>query len=291
MLVWQTARLQEADNETGWLGRAVDRLDQPDEPGTPGAFVGQIRQPFALHARRAAVPSVRAIDDCLVRTPGLPGSGSLGGNDAAAATDSSAATPLLQFVRGAALRAYAASAKVEEVMRTSAAAGRYPPFALAQNLRIVAQLIRAELGIRIFLTDLGGEGFGGFDNHANQAANHGAMLRQLAESIAAMIDDLARDKLLDRVLLMTFSEFGRTVQENGRRGTDHGAAAPMFLAGGKLKGGLIGSHPSLAVPPGAGSKHHTDFRRVYAAALDRWLEIDSQAVLGEKFAPLDILRA
>ena len=138
---------------------------------------------------------------------------------------------------------------------------------------------------------MGGDGFGGFDNHANQAENHAALLEQLAESVAALVDDLAQDGVLNRTLLMTFSEFGRTVAENGRRGTGHGAAAPVFLAGGRLRGGLIGPHPSLTDLELGGPRHHTDFRRLYATVLDEWLAIDSQTVLGEKFKPVDMLRA
>ena len=156
-------------------------------------------------------------------------------------------------------------------------------------LRTIAQLIRADLGIRIFFTELGGGDIGGFDNHANQRDNHAAVLNQLSESVAAFVGDLARDKLLDRVLLMTFSEFGRTLVENGRRGTDHGEAAPAFLAGGRVKGGLTGPHPSMTELENGGPKHHTDFRRVYATVLDRWLGIDSEPVLGGKFQPLDVL--
>ena len=161
---------------------------------------------------------------------------------------------------------------------------------LARMFCIIAQLIRAEVGIRIYYTELGGEEPGGFDNHANQRDNHAALLRQLSDSVAAFVLDLRRDRLLHRVLLMTFSEFGRTLAENGRRGTDHGSAAPMFLAGGKLKGGLVGPHPSLTALENGGPKHHTDFRRVYATVLDRWLGLDSQAVLGGKFEPLDLLQ-
>jgi uncharacterized protein (DUF1501 family) len=91
-------------------------------------------------------------------------------------------------------------------------------------------------------------------------------------------------------VLVTFSEFGRTLAENGRRGTDHGSAAPMFLVGGKLKGGMIGPHPDLAQREGAGGvMHHTDFRRVYATLLDRWLGWDSRPILGGSFAPVELL--
>ena len=166
-------------------------------------------------------------------------------------------------------------------------AAAYPPFSLAQNLATVAQLIRAELGIRIYFAEMGGGGIGGFDSHANQAANHGALLRELSESISAFVDDLSHDRLLDSVLVMTFSEFGRTLSENGRRGTDHGAAAPMFMIGGKIKGGLWGTHPSLTELDGDALKVHTDFRRVYATVLERWLNLKSEKVLAPGFAPLD----
>ena len=108
--------------------------------------------------------------------------------------------------------------------------------------------------------------------------------------MAAFVDDLKRDNTLNRVLLMTFSEFGRTLKENGRRGTDHGAAAPVFLAGGKLKGGLIGPQPSLTDLDNGAPKFNIDFRRVYATMLDRWLGFDSRAVLDERFEPLDVLQ-
>jgi uncharacterized protein (DUF1501 family) len=76
--------------------------------------------------------------------------------------------------------------------------------------------------------------------------------------------------------------------ENGRRGTDHGSAAPVFLVGGKLRGGLIGPHPSLTDLENGGPKFHTDFRRLYATVLDRWLGFDSHPVLGAKYEPLDV---
>jgi uncharacterized protein (DUF1501 family) len=157
------------------------------------------------------------------------------------------------------------------------------------ELRAIADLIRADLGIRIFFAELGGGGIGGFDNHANQLGNHCALLQQLSEAIAAFVENLAADRLLERVVLLTFSEFGRTVAENGRRGTDHGAAGPMFLAGGRVAGGVHGAHPSLADLDAGALKHHTDFRSVYATVLDRWLAVPSAAVLGGRFDPLPFL--
>lgn len=88
---------------------------------------------------------------------------------------------------------------------------------------------------------------------------------------------------------MTYSEFGRTVTENGRHGTGHGAAAPVFLAGGRVKGGLAGKHPSLTELEDDALKPHTDFRSVYATVLEKWLGMAAAPILGSDFAPLDLL--
>jgi uncharacterized protein (DUF1501 family) len=252
----------------------------------PGAvFVGPISRPFGLNAESTIVPSISSVDDLTLHL--MPG----------ASTDSSAKrrvtvasdNPLLQFTRQSTVDARAVS-RCLEAATTKASSTEYPSYGLARELRTVAQLVHADVGIRIFFTELGGGGIGGFDNHANQRGNHCALLGQLAESVAAFVDDLERAGLLDRILLMTFSEFGRTVKENGRRGTGHGAAAPIFLAGGRLKGGLVGPCPSLTDLDNGALKFHTDFRQVYATVLEQWLGFDSPAVLGRHFEPIDILQ-
>jgi uncharacterized protein (DUF1501 family) len=189
---------------------------------------------------------------------------------------------MLEHVRTGMLTAWSQSERLREAANARET-GTYPSFPLAARLRNIARLIRAETGYRIFFTELGGDGFGGFDNHAGQRENHAALLRQFSSAVAAFMDDLKRDRLSERVVLMTVSEFGRTVSENGRRGTGHGAAAPVFLAGGRLRGGLIGDHPKLDDLDQDALRFQVDFRSVYAAMLDRWLGCDSAAVLGESF--------
>ena len=93
-----------------------------------------------------------------------------------------------------------------------------------------------------------------------------------------------------RVLVMTYSEFGRRVQENGSKGTDHGAGSCLFVAGPGVKAGPVGKHPSLSDLDAGDLKHHTDFRQVYATLLDGWLECDSKNILGGEFQHLDLLR-
>jgi uncharacterized protein (DUF1501 family) len=291
---WHTARPGEATCQTGWLGRTIDALARPDEANTPGVFVGPIVQPLALNAEKAIVPSVRSLGQWQLHP--MPGPGGHADRkrlaEAAKLPREEDASPLLQYVRRSTLAAHAVSQNVETVAEAaaSAQAAGYPSFTLARTFHTVAELIRADVGIRVYFTELGGGGIGGFDNHANQLGNHCALLHEISESVAALVDDLRRSGLVDRVLLMTFSEFGRTVAENGRRGTGHGAAAPMFLAGGKLKSGLTGAHPSLTDLDQGALKFHTDFRRVYATVLDRWLGLDSRAVLDGPFEPLDVLR-
>ena len=292
MRIWHTADPDRPSRQTGWLGRAVDNVWRADTTEAPAVFVGPIARPFAVNAESVIVPSIRSPDDLMAREmPGRTDGQSVWKN-AAEFPRSGQQNSLLGFLQRCTLKAHANTRRIEAVT-TGAAAGtaEYPSFRLAGTLRTVAQLIRADTGIRIFFTELGGGGIGGFDNHANQLGNHCALLHQLSESVAAFVYDLKRDKLLDRVLLMTFSEFGRTVKENGRRGTGHGAAAPIFLAGGRLKGGLVGAHPSLTDLDGDAPKFHTDFRRVYATVLDRWLGFESRSVLGKQFDALDILDA
>ena len=289
MRVWQTANPKPMESHTGWIGRAVDQACRPEDPRVPAVFVGQIARPYALNAENAIIPSIQSLDQYTLRA----GRGEIARKSGARPAEKPPADDsdsLLPFVERATLTARATSKQVEAAARAGNSTAEYPPFQFAGTLRTIAQLIRSEIGVRIIFTELGGNEPGGFDTHASQAANHGALLQQLSESVAAFVDDLKRDKLLDRVLLVTFSEFGRTVVENGRRGTDHGSAQAIFVAGGKLRGGLIGKHPPLGDLEGTGQRAHTDFRRVYATLLDRWLGLDSHPILGGKFTPLDFLK-
>ena len=274
---WHTAEPGNPNCQTGWLGRAADSVWHMNQKDTPAVFVGPIVQPFGLRAEHVIVPSIRSPEDLILdlKPAGFQKDRAADKND-----------ELLRFVAECRAKASANSRRIEAVTKPTA---EYPAFRLAGTLRTVAQLIRADVGIRIFFTELGGGGIGGFDNHANQLGNHCALLHHLSESLAAFVDDLERDDLLDRVLVMTISEFGRTLKENGRRGTGHGASAPIFLVGGKLKSGRVGSHPSLKDLDNGAPKFHTDFRRVYATVLDRWLGFESRLVLGRQYEPLDVL--
>jgi uncharacterized protein (DUF1501 family) len=156
--------------------------------------------------------------------------------------------------------------------------------ALSQSLDLVARMIRADFPTRVYYVTLGG-----FDTHAAQAGRHAALLRQLGNGLQDFIATLEDDKLLDRVMVMTFSEFGRRVAENASGGTDHGAAAPLFIAGGAVRAGMHGRHPDLDNLDQGDLKYTVDFREVYATVLERWLELPAREVLGRHFRSLRLL--
>lgn len=118
---------------------------------------------------------------------------------------------------------------------------------------------------------------------------HAQLLGNVDEAISAFVKDLRAQGNFNRVLLMTFSEFGRRVAENNSGGTDHGAAAPLFMVGGGIKGGVFGKTPSLTDLESGDLKYGTDFRSVYASVLENWLRTPSVPILGENFGTLPLV--
>lgn len=161
----------------------------------------------------------------------------------------------------------------------------YPNTAFSKDLSTIAQLIKTDTDTRIYYVSLGG-----FDTHNRQLGRQSRLLSTYAEGLSAFCDDLRKDALLDDVLVMTFSEFGRRVAENGSQGTDHGTANQIFLAGGKLnKSGFFNKVPDLTKLENGDLKYEIDFRSVYATLLKRWLGADDRLILSGNFPILDIV--
>jgi uncharacterized protein (DUF1501 family) len=152
---------------------------------------------------------------------------------------------------------------------------------LATRLQTIAKLIAGGLETRVYYA-----GIGGFDTHAGQVKAHGNVMTGVGDAMAAFLKDMELQGRAKDVIVMTFSEFGRRVKENGSQGTDHGAASVLFVAGGGVKGGVYGQYPSLSELDSGDLKMTTDFRSVYSAILDKWLGVPSSKVLGGNFAPL-----
>ncbi|MBI1917466.1 MAG: DUF1501 domain-containing protein [Planctomycetes bacterium] len=284
MDIWHSGRPEEKVHRTGWLGRMLDAKGQEARRDVPALFLGPNELPLALAARDTAVPAINSLEAFRLRT--TDGSLPLGALRQLASAKRADEPSALDFIRRSTLAALDSSEKVQESLASAKSPVEYPAFGMAQRLHTIAQLIDAGLKTPIYYVALDG-----FDTHAGQADAHSALLNELASSVGAFMKDLAARGQLDRVLVMSFSEFGRRVKENGSAGTDHGAAAPMFVLGSKVQSGLVGKHPSLTDQDEGDLKHHTDFRQVYAAILDDWLGVSSETVLGKKFEHAKIFKA
>jgi uncharacterized protein (DUF1501 family) len=168
--------------------------------------------------------------------------------------------------------------------RAAEVRGTFPNGPLGQQLRVAARLINARAVVPVVKLALGG-----FDTHANQPGQHANLLRQLGEGLAAFRKALTEAGRWNDVLVMTYSEFGRRAGQNGSNGTDHGTAAPHFVLGAKVKGGLVGPAPNLADLVNGDLKHAIDYRSLYATAAQTWWGFSRSSALGDH-APLPILK-
>lgn len=195
----------------------------------------------------------------------------------------------LQFMRGTTNTTFTYAGTIHEAFSNSENSVEYAEGNLARQLAIVARMIKGNLGTKVYMVTLGG-----FDTHANQFDAHQQLLTDLSNSVKLFFDDLEVSGHAQNVMAMTISEFGRRPDENGSNGTDHGAAAPMFLFGPCLEGnGFVGNHPSLTeLDNFSNLQHSTDFREVYATILQEWLCIDpaivNQTLLGQNMNTIDL---
>lgn len=284
MDIWHTCQRKRKGNPrtTGWLGRYLE--DASDATGgDPSALhLGSEKQPLALAAETTRVPSISSLDRFRLQDGGDGDVRDVIGNLSRAERDEG--DPLLSFIQTSTTAALDASRRVEEARQDYKTPVEYPEHDLASKLRTVAQLIDAGLKTRVYYLQLDG-----FDTHSQQGAAHAVLLGRLGSAVSAFVKDVKHHGHDKRVLVMAFSEFGRRVKENASEGTDHGAAAPLFLAGSRVQAGVHGKPVSLSDLQDGDLKFHTDFRRVYATLLEKWLEVPSQAVLGGEYKPLDIL--
>ncbi len=285
MDIWQAASMAETLNE-GWLGRALKAM-----PGVPAFHLKNNNEgsPLAVEGAPVRVPSINSLEEFQLHLAAASGADKRSQREIieGAVQKPSSGSNLLDFVSRTASNTYASSRRLQEIGKNYEPRAPYPQNnGLANRLRLAAQLIDAGLGARIFYVTLGN-----FDTHSAQAPSHANLLNQLSSAVTAFFKDLSARGHRDRVLVMTFSEFGRRAKENGSRGTDHGAAAPMFLIGGKVKPGAIGAHPSLTDLAFGNFKHHTDFRQVYATILDKYLGVSSKEILGQEFKHVEIFRS
>ena len=285
--IWSTGDPNNAQG-LGWVGRYLDSLPSPVDPLVGWNTTGSL--PHVLQAH-TAVPAIASPAGYSFASPNSGAEATVERSTAVRiASHVPVDRPELAFVYGSTQAALATLDRVATVAsyRPSPA---YPTTGFAQALQAVAGAMTRSIGTRVFYVTTGG-----FDTHAAQNVNTvgGAyynLMATLNDGLLAFYNDLRAQGLLDDTLVLSFSEFGRRISENGSQGTDHGSASVMMAMGGKVNGGLYGTAPNLNTDPGnptlensAGDvKFETDFRSVYAQVLDGWLGTDSVKLLGANF--------
>lgn len=303
--IWQSATDADTYSSTGWLGRFFDNDCAGADP-TVGISIGR-QTPAAFSAREPRGISMENPNNYRFISPEKTQKGRMsttensyrklnqdenemvensGGSVSSIHGPTQHAGSALDFLERTAMDAQVSSDKIRSLADMVKTTGDYPASQLGNALKLVTKLIGGGLATRVFYVSQGG-----YDTHTNQAATHERLLKDLGDSLKAFVSDMKEQGNMERVMIMTFSEFGRRVAENASGGTDHGAAAPMFLLGSKVKAGLIGKAPSLAPADlfQGDVKFNVDFRSVYSTVLERWLNVKSEPILGGRFAPLDVI--
>lgn len=282
--IWETASPDHAATN-GWLGRYLDatlpaRAASAANANDPARLFTAVSLgdtvPTALIAGHVDVPAIGALNTYGLNT----------GKDTASKQTASVLydgakpgqSPYLETIEATARNAMHGGDVLRAKISGYKPAVAYPKDAFSQQLQLAAQIVGSNVGTKIVFVSIGS-----FDTHAGQRAQQDRLLGYLGTGLKAFYEDLAAHQMADRVLAMTFSEFGRRVQQNASNGTDHGTAMPLFIVGGKVKGGVYGSHPSLTDLDNGDLRHATDFRSVYATVLERWLGRSPQGIIAGRY--------
>lgn len=286
--IWHTAD-PNLRQHNGWVGRYFDACCKGADPDPISGVALMRESPLAMQGEAFTPLSFEDVD-------GLAWRG-LASDDAAQKAFRklnnidgdfpSESQRLAQYLQRASLKALVGADEIRGAAggATRGRRRREGGGALGQQLDLVARLIAADMPTKVYYVSMGG-----FDTHTGQEGRHQRLMAEFSRAIANFIDALDDQKLLDRVVVLSFSEFGRRVQENASGGTDHGEAAPMFLFGSQVLAGLHEKHPDLSKLNRGDLAFGCDFRRVYASVLRDWLRIKPDDVLGRGFQPLRLIK-
>src|SRR5215469_13424680 len=307
--IWQTASDSEQIEKHGWLGRYFDNACQGADPAVGVTIGGQLPEAFfaakpkgvcfsnpqsyRFIANGDATEEYKKLNELETSGPGMTPDDSSGDmqNSGGSISMLPAGMPMtggraIDFISRTALDAQHSSDEIRGIAARVQNQANYPASPLGGSLKLVARLIGGGLPTRVYYVSQGG-----YDTHTNQLPTQQRLLQDLGDSVKAFVEDMKAQGNMQRVLVMTFSEFGRRVSENANGGTDHGAAAPLFIVGNKVKAGLLGKYPSLAPQDlfQGDIKFNVDFRGVYAGVLENWLKTSSVPILRRQFTPLQIV--
>lgn len=270
--IWETGSDSEQTLDEGWLARLFARHPLPDNYIAEGIVLGK-GEAGPLAGGHSRIVTLQDPAQFLRQVEVV--------HPTEQATTNRALAHILEVQREIAR----ASGDLER--RLKQAAPRSVPFPatrIGKQLEIAATFMSARVPAAVIKVT-----HGSFDTHAAQLNQHQRLLQELAEALTAFRASLRQEGLWHRVLVMTYSEFGRRVAENGSQGTDHGTAAPHFFLGGRVKGGLYGSQPPLADLQAGDLRHRVDYRSLYDTVIQNWWGLRSDLFGGSTFPPINCL--
>ncbi len=287
MAIWQAGD-PELKLQEGWLGRTLEKMESEQHDPFKGFNIGSSTPP-ELRSDMVPIPSVSDPADYNFSLAGKTADGS----DPRTATlmklyeQYPSASPYGVLLETTVESAVSSARQLAIAAKTYVPAVTYPQSSFGSGLSVLAEAIVGNLGMRVGHITLGG-----FDTHSKEVEDHTDLMTRLDEGLTAFYRDLAAHGKADDVIVLTWSEFGRRVQENANGGTDHGSASVMFALGNGVQRGIYGDAPSLSKLVDNGNlSFTTDFRSVYSTVIERWLGVPSEALLGKKWDQLGFIRA
>ena len=285
MSIWQTASVE--SGSPGWIGRYLDNAKK-DDSNINAVEIDPLLSPAVVGQQQSAL-AIESLDSFKIR-PLNNMSTQAQTEEVITALDSIQCTSCQEYnnLVNAMMEAGLDSLTASDIVRQAASNYQtpvsYPKNDFANRLKLAAQIVTSSLSPQIVYLQIGG-----FDTHASQKDTQANLLKTVSDGISAFYKDMDSKGRANDTMIMTFSEFGRRVKENGSQGTDHGTAEPMFLIGGRVSGGLYGSYPSLTDLDSGDLKFNVDFRQVYATVLQDWLGADPSQVLYSQFQKLNMI--
>ena len=275
--IWQTASSANEYLDSGWLGRYIDRYGKMPYSGI------EIDDSLSLIMKGETMNGIATKNPRILfnntQTPYFK-------KVLSHQSDQHLSEHNLGYLYKTMIEAKSSAKYIYETSKTYKSKQEYPNNPFGKQLKTTAEFINSNIKSKVYYVSMGG-----FDTHANQVDRQKRLLSTYSESMEVFVNELKQNDTFKDTLILTFSEFGRRVQQNAAGGTDHGAANNVFIIGENLKSkGFYNELPNLANLDANGDIIHTvDFRSVYATILDKWLQVDDAVILNKSFSKLDFI--
>ena len=270
--IWETGAESQQVLDEGWLARVFQQHPPPKAFTADAILLGNGDSgPFGGGGTRTI--ALRDPTRFIKRSQGV--------RPIAVSTTNPALAHILEVQREISRSANDLQARLQS---TPSLNGNFPTTRIGRQLQTAARLLTARVPVAVIKVT-----HGSFDTHARQANQHHRLLAELADALSIFRTIMKQQGLWNQIAIMTYSEFGRRVAENGSHGTDHGTAAPHLLIGGGVKGGMYGSQPSLTNLQNGDLRHTVDYRSLYTTIIQNWWGLSSREFNIQAFPPIDCL--